>query len=78
MKIIIEIRNSPVKRFLVKLIEDEHIKEVKALIGKGKKEEAILKALSNGRFIKDLTERDMRVVSADLILTQDHACTDLT
>lgn len=78
MKVLIEIHGSAKKRFLVRLPDQKVIDEIRNLINKEKHTEAIMKALSRGIFIKDITERDMPYINADIILSEDHAYFDLT
>jgi len=78
MKILLEVRNSPVQRFLIDLTGQNLINEVKRLIGKGKYSKAMTKVFSKGKFLKEVEESELPWLDADLILTEKSAHYDLT
>jgi len=77
MKVICVIRRSPAQRFLVELHTNKLVKEVSTLVAKRRNSQAIATALAKGRFEKEIIEKDLPNVKADLILTEENACWDL-
>jgi len=77
MKVLVEIHKSPTKRFLIKIKEQRDIDYVNNLINKGDRLKAITAVLSRGTFIKDITERDLLYIHADLVISEDHTYFDL-
>jgi len=77
MKVLVVIKRSPSKRFLVELHTNKLVKEVARLVGKRKNSQAIMTALSKGRFEREVTDTDLPKVKADIILTEENACWDL-
>ncbi len=78
MKVLLEVRNSPVQRFLIDLAEQNFINEVKRLIGKGKYSRAMTTVFSKGKFLREVEEAELPWLDADLILTEKSAHYDLT
>ena len=78
MKVLIVIKRSSPRRFLVELHTNELMKEVSTLIGRRKNSQAIMTALSRGRFKKEISERELPGIKADFILTEENACWDMT
>jgi hypothetical protein len=78
MKVLVVIRRSPPQRFLVELHTDKLVKEVATLVGKRRNSQAIVTALSKGKFQQDVSESEVKNVKADLILTEENVCWDLT
>ena len=77
MRILIKVRRSPGKRYLVSLLNKELINDVHTLICKGKHRKAIDEALLKGNFIKEVDEQESKHVDASLILTEKNAHYDL-
>ena len=77
MKVLIVIKRSPVHRFLIELHTNKLVQEVATLIGRRQNSQAIATALAKGRFERELSERDLQSVKADLILTEQNASWDL-
>jgi hypothetical protein len=78
MKVLVVIRRSPPQRFLVELHTDKLVKKVATLVGKRRNSQAIVTALSKGKFQQDVSESEVKNVKADLILTEENVCWDLT
>ena len=78
MKILVVIRRSPAQRFLVELHTDKLVKEVSKLMARRRHSQAIATALSKGRFEKEVFEGELPGVKADVILTEESVCWDLT
>jgi len=77
MKVLIKIRNSPERLFLVELIEKSLIEEIKKLIWCKKYSKAMVTALSRGKFQRELSHQDIPKLDAKLILTKENARWDL-
>ncbi len=78
MRVLIVIRRSPAQRFLVELHTDRLVKEVSRLVARRRHSQAIAIALAKGMFEKEVFERDLPDVKADVILTEDNVHMDLT
>ena len=78
MKVLIVIKRSPAQRFLVELHTDKLVKEVSKLVARRMNSQAIVTALSKGRFEKEVFEGDLPGVKADVIITEENVCWDLT
>lgn len=78
MKVLIVIKRSPPQRFLVELHTDKLVKEVSTLLAKRKNSQAIVMALSKGRFDREISENEAHAVKADIILTEENVHWDLT
>jgi len=78
MKVLIVIERSPAQRYLVRLHTDELIREVTDLIKRKRHSRAIMSVLSKGRFEKEVQYHEIPNLKADLILSEDFACWDLT
>ena len=78
MWVLVVIRRSPDRRFLVELHTDKLVKEVARLAGRGKNSQAIATALAKGRFEREVSVLDLPNVKADLILTEENASWDLS
>jgi len=77
MKVLIVIDHSPKQRFLVKLHTEALIREVIDLIERRRHSQAMVTALSKGRFEKEVDQHELPNVKADLILSKDNASWDL-
>lgn len=73
MKILIVVRHSPKHRFLVTLNTKKLVGEVKNLIGKKRHSQAIVTALSKGRFEREVAHHEIPAIATDLILSEDSA-----
>lgn len=78
MKILVVIRKNPTHRFLVDLHTNSLIKEVSDLLAKRKNSQAIATSLSKGRFDREITEKEIHMTKADMILTEESVHWDLT
>lgn len=76
MKMLIILERSPKKRYLVWLPTKGLIREVKMLIGRKKYAKAILMALINGKFEREIVDSELASLSADLILSEESASWD--
>ena len=70
MKVLICISNSPAQRYMVTLTTKALVKEVVGLISKNKRSQAVMKALSKGRFEREIAEDEANSVEADVILSE--------
>lgn len=77
MKILVVIRRSPARRFLVKLHTNRLIKEVSALLAKRQNSKAIATALAKGVFEREVYEGEIYNYKADMILTEESVHWDL-
>lgn len=64
-------------RFFVKVAGKAAIDRIKDLVGKKKNREAMMLALVNGRFEKEVDSNEMTGVKANLILSETNASWDL-
>jgi len=78
MKILVIIAKDPVQRFLVELHTEELRLEIRRLISKRKHTQAIVSALSKGRFEREVARNEVSQISVGLILTEYSAAWDLT
>jgi hypothetical protein len=77
MKVLVVIRRSPAKRFLVELHTNKLVKEVSMLLAKRRNSQAIAATLAKGRFYREIHENEANTVKADMILTEEGAHWDL-
>ena len=77
MMVLIVIEHSPKQRFLVKLHTEALIREVTKLIERRRHSQAMVTALSKGRFAKEIDQNELPNVKADLILSKDSVSWDL-
>ncbi len=77
MKVLVVIKRSPAKRFLVDLHTDKVRKEVAALLAKGQNSQAIAATLAKGRFDRDVREDETHGIKADIILIGESVHWDL-
>lgn len=77
MKVLITIKRSPGQRYLVHLITKQLIAEVRELINSKKHSEAMVKAFTKGRFVREISESELPNIEADLILSENNARWDL-
>lgn len=78
MKILVVIRRSPAKRFLVELHTNKLVKEVSALLARRRNSQAIATTLAKGRFDREVHEDERQGIKADIILTEEGVHWDLT
>lgn len=78
MKVLILIRRNPARRFLVELHTTKLVKEVTQLLSRRRNSQAIATTLAKGRFDKEVQEKDVHSVKADVILTEENVHLDLT
>ena len=71
MKIII-VRRS-LKRFLVEINTNQLVKEVAVLVARRKNPEAVAAIMAKGRIEREITDSDLKNVTADVILTENGA-----
>jgi len=77
MKILVVIRRSPAQRFLVNLHTNKLVKEVSTLVAKKRNSQAIVTALTKGKFEREIPETESGKVDADIILTEESVHYDL-
>lgn len=77
MKVLVVIRRSPTRRFLVELHTDKLIKEISKLVARRRHSQAIATALAKGRFEREIFDSNLHDVRADVILTEENVHLDL-
>jgi len=77
MKVLIRVRRSPEKRYIVSLLNKKLISDVQDYINKGKHLKAIDEALSRGDFKKEVSEEEAMHANVRFILTEKNAHYDL-
>ncbi len=78
MKVLVIIKKSPIQRYLINLLTEKLINEVKELIDSGRHSKAIMTAITKGSFEREVLEDEIQHVDADLILSENSARWDLT
>ena len=78
MKVLIVIRKSPAKRYLVDLPTNRLISDIKKLVAKNKHSQAMVLAFTKGRFEKEIAEGEFPNIKVDAILTEHNISWDLT
>jgi len=75
MKVIIVVgkKNQKKARLMLELLDRKTIDEVKGLINALKCPEAISNIIAKGKYIKEVTDREIAHVAVDLILTDTNA-----
>lgn len=77
MRVLVTIKKSPAQRYLVNLITQELIHEVRNLINNKKHSQAIVTILSKGVLERRVSNGEVFIVKADLVLTEHNAHWDL-
>lgn len=77
MKILIVIRRSPAKRYLVDIPSNQLAADVKKLVVKNRHSQAMVLAFTKGRFEKEISENDLPNLKVDAILTEQNISWDL-
>jgi len=72
MNVLIKIQKNPEQRFLVKLFNKDVIKRIQDFIDDGRRSNAIVAALLNAEFLKEISEDELPDIESDLILTEKH------
>ena len=78
MKILIVIRRSPVKGYLVDVPSSRLVADVKKLVAKNKHSQAMVLAFTKGRFEEEIAENNFPNIKVDAILTEHNISWDLT
>jgi hypothetical protein len=78
MRVLILLSNNPGDGFLVKLHTEELTREIKKLISKRNNSKAMVAALTKGRIEREVGHGEAQSVAAELVLTKERACWDLT
>ena len=75
MRVIVVVgkRNEKKTRLMLELLDKKTINEVKKLINAWRCPEAISNIIAKGKFIKELTEKEITQAASDLILTDTNA-----
>ena len=60
-------------RFMVELLNEDLIKEVRKLIKSKRHPDALTRVMSNGRFVQELSEQEVARARSDLIITHRNA-----
>ena len=78
MKILIKIHRSPEQLFLVDLKGKNLIRDVAKMIARGRHSQAIVTALSKGKFERQIKHHEIPNEKVDVILSKERASWDLT
>ena len=78
MKVLVKIYRSPEHRFLVNVSDQNLIRDINSLISRGKYARALVTVLSKGEVLKEISERELPEIKADLVLTEKSMYRDLT
>ncbi|OGW76098.1 MAG: hypothetical protein A2Z72_01920 [Omnitrophica bacterium RBG_13_46_9] len=75
MKVIVTIgkKDNRKTHLMLEILDKTAIEEIKRLIRSWKCREALSNIISKGRFVKELTEKEITQVASDLILTDTNA-----
>lgn len=77
MRVLVTIKRSPAQRYLVHLITQELIHEVKSLINNKRHSQAIVTILSKGILERKVSNEELPIIKADLVLSERNAHWDL-
>ena len=77
MNVLIVISKGLSQKYLVNLHTEKLKKEVKSLVSDRKHTQAIVTALTKGRFEREVAHEDLKDLQADLILSEYSASWDL-
>lgn len=77
MRVLITIRRSPARRYLVHLFTRSLISEVKRLLDNKKYPQAITTVFTKGIFEREIHEGELPALHVDLVLTEHNARWDL-
>lgn len=77
MNVLIVISKEPAQKLLVNLHTEALKKEVRGLVNGRKHTQAIVTALTKGRFEREVVQEDLKNLRADLILSEYSANWDL-
>lgn len=78
MRVLITIRRSPTQRYLINLLTQTLIDEVRELIRNQRHSEAMVAAFTKGNFERSISDAELSSVKADLIISEHNARWDLT
>ena len=70
MKILIKLRHSPERRYLVRLEDKSVIERVMDLVNKGKRSNAIVAAFLNSEVMREVGADEIADTETDLIITE--------
>ena len=77
MRILVVIKRSPARRFLVELHTNKLVREVSTLLARRRNSQAIATTLAKGRFDREIPENEAHTIRADIILTEESVHWDL-
>ncbi len=78
MRVLVVIKKSPAERYLIQLLSNTLIKEVKSLIDTKQHSQAVVTVLKKGIFERDVSHEELHSVAADVILSEHNVSWDLT
>lgn len=78
MKMLIVIRRSPAKRFLVDVDKGPLVRACKKLVSNNMYSDAMVLAFTKGKFNREVFESELTKLEADIILREDGVCWDLS
>lgn len=77
MKVLVVIEREGIYRLLVKLPTQKLVEEVLGLVNKRRHSQAMISALTKGRFEKEVGRHELAGLKADLILSENSVSWDL-
>lgn len=78
MRVLILLSSNPGDGFLVKLHTEQLVREIKGYLAKRNNSKAMVTALTKGRIEREVGHGEAHEVKAELVLTKDRVCWDLT
>ena len=78
MRVLVLLSSNPGDGFLIKLNTEELIREIKKNIVERDNSRAIVNALTKGAIEREIGRHEAQNIDADLVLTRERACWDLT
>lgn len=78
MRVLVLLSSNPGDGFLVKLHTEELVREIKRLIAKRNNSKAMVTALTKGKIEREVGHGEAKSIAAELLLTKERACWDLT
>jgi hypothetical protein len=78
MRVLVLLSSNPGDGFLVKLHTEELVREIKKYLAKRNNSKAMVTALTKGKIEREVGHGEAQDVKAELVLTKERACWDLT
>jgi len=77
LKIVIRIDHSPAQCYYAEVKAKDTQKAIKTLLREGKRSKAIVKAMLNSSTLREINEKEMKDLKADIIIKEDNIYYDL-